>query len=226
MSFTYVVPDIHGRLDLLNDALAKIERNPPGAVVFLGDYVDRGPDSAGVISRLMAGPTVSGWKWICLKGNHEDMMLQALADESKMPWWGGNGGVQTAQSYGWREGEALDVRGLIPVDHLRWIEALPVCHADPDRIYVHAGLDHGTPLSWQTQDTLLWKRYAYGEEGLFFGRHVVHGHTPHERGPKLHVGRTNLDTGAVYFGRLVVGIFRDDTPGSFVDSITCVIKPR
>jgi diadenosine tetraphosphatase ApaH/serine/threonine PP2A family protein phosphatase len=210
-SKTYVVPDLHGRFDLLETALARIEAAPPGRVVFTGDYIDRGPQSREVLERLIAGPQLAGWRWICLKGNHEDMLIQASADPRKLRWWLDNGGDATLISYGRKRGEAADASRIDPV-HIEWMRALPLFFEDAFRLYVHAGVDEGVPLSEQSHN-LMWKRYRPDIDVGYGDLHVVHGHDPAEDGPKLFARRTDLDTGAFFTGRLVVGVFDDDIPG-------------
>jgi len=102
MSLTYVIPDIHGRYDLLSEALAGItvhSGGDAGLIVTIGDYVDKGPDSKAVIDRLRAGAD-AGWNLVALKGNHDALMLAALRDPSKMAAWMGRGGDATLASYG------------------------------------------------------------------------------------------------------------------------------
>ena len=101
MSQTYVIPDIHGRSDLLNEALAAIDLRSggeAGAIVTIGDYVDKGPDSRGVIDRLLAGVD-AGWKLVTLKGNHDALMVAALRDPAKMAAWMGKGGDAALADY-------------------------------------------------------------------------------------------------------------------------------
>jgi serine/threonine protein phosphatase 1 len=145
MSFTYVVPDIHGRFDLLRDGLAEISAHAAGrfgTIVALGDYVDKGPDSRQVIDRLRAGPP-DGWSLFSLKGNHDVMMVEALRNPSKMDDWLERGGDAVIESYG---GDPSNV----PAADIAWLDALPVMHTDRFRIYVHAGLDPQLPLDQQT----------------------------------------------------------------------------
>ena len=220
---TYVIADLHGRFDLLDIALSKIEANAPGTIVFTGDYVDRGPQSREIVERLMRGPIVAGWKWVCLKGNHEDMMRRAYGDPGDVEWWVENGGDQTLASYGWREGEAAKPAGFVPQAHVDWIANLPLCHLDKYRIYVHAGLDHSRSLVGQTAQILMWKRYLPQEVTEYHGRHVVHGHQASPDGPELYSGRSNLDTAAYYTARLVVGVFDDDKAGGPTSLIECVV---
>ena len=208
---TFAVADLHGRYDLLDAALVAIEaRAAAGTIVFLGDYVDRGPDGAGVLDRLMAGPT-PGWRWICLKGNHEAIMALALRNPDRLDWWIENGGETTVASY-------RDRREMI-ARHLPWIETLPAIHIDPHRVFVHAGVDPAIPLDRQPDKTLLWKRYQAGAGGGHGERHVVHGHSPAVDGPLRFAGRTDLDTLAWKTGRLVIGVFDDATPGGPVELI-------
>lgn len=211
MTKTFAVPDLHGRFDLLQQALRRIEEasHSGGTVVFLGDYVDRGPQSRQIIERLMAGPDDDRWTWICLKGNHEDMMVGTIGGPDEY-WWINNGGDKTLASYG----------GTIPPEHLEWAGTLKLWHTDAHRLFVHAAVDPRKPLADQSEAMLLWTRYEPNQEAGFPGKHVVHGHTPDRHGPELLPDRTNLDTGAVFYGRLVVGVFDDDVPGgprSFIE---------
>jgi serine/threonine protein phosphatase 1 len=214
MSFTYVIPDIHGRADLLRDGLAKIldyAAGQAGTIVLLGDYVDKGPGSREVIDRLRMGPP-KGWLMFPLRGNHDAMMVEALRNPSKMQGWLERGGDAVIRSYG---GDASNV----PPADIEWLDKLPLIHIDGHRIYVHAGLDPDVPLDRQAEKTLLWKRYPDGFKSGFGDRHVVHGHNSFLDGPKLYEGRTNLDTRAWRSGRLVVGVFDDTKPGGPVDFI-------
>lgn len=212
MSLTFVVPDLHGRTDLLEQALAAIlSRCAGGTLVTLGDYVDKGPDSRGVIARLRQG-LPAGWVLVPLKGNHDAMMVTALRDPARMAWWLERGGDIAVTSYG---GDA----SAIPEADIAWLDGLALWHMDAHRIYVHAGLDPGMALAAQTERMLLWKRYTQGDASGFDGRHIVHGHNACVEGPELFEGRTNLDTQAWRTGRLVIGIFEDGQPGGPVDFI-------
>ena len=151
MSKTYAIADLHGRFDLLEMTLAKIANHAelPATLVTLGDYVDRGPDSRKVIGRLMGGLGHEGWRLICLKGNHEDIMWQTC--RRKVPdcgWWLDNGGGATLISYGQNEGDQADVTVVLD-EHLKWIERLPLMHVDKHRIFVHAGVNPNYPLDEQ-----------------------------------------------------------------------------
>ena len=214
MSLTYVIPDIHGRFDLMSEALHRVHAHAAGSggtLIMIGDYVDKGPDSNRVIARLRRGMP-DGWAFIPLKGNHDAMMAAALRHPARMTHWLERGGDTVIRSYG---GNPL----AIPEADIAWLEALPLVHADAHRVYVHAGLDPGLSLDMQNEVTLLWKRYAKGDAAGFNGRHIVHGHNSVARGPELYAGRTNLDTRAWRTGRLVTGVFDDATPGGPVDFI-------
>ncbi|WP_300573545.1 metallophosphoesterase family protein [Phenylobacterium sp.] len=212
MGDLYAIGDIHGRLDLLEAALAEIElRSQSATVVFLGDYVDRGPESRGVVELLMGGPRRPGDTFVCLKGNHEAMMVHCLAEEAMLGWWIGNGGGATLASYG----------GEVPPDHLAWIDGLPLMHREADRVFVHAGLMPGYGLDEQDEEAVLWIRDRFlrcTPKDHDFGVHVVHGHTPAWDGkpdpakPELLPHRTNLDTAAFHTGVLTVAVFGESGP--------------
>jgi serine/threonine protein phosphatase 1 len=214
MSKTFVIPDLHGRLDLLRDGLAEIAARSEGetdTVVTIGDYVDKGPESKGVIDRLLSGAG-DRFELVILKGNHDAMMVDALRDHSKMADWLAKGGDTAIASYG---GDPVHV----PQSHVDWLDQLRLFYVDSHRLYVHAGVDPGTPLELQRKETLLWKRYPKGHPEGFGHLHVVHGHDNDPDGPLLYEGRTNLDTLAWRTGRLMIGVFDGDRPGGPIDFI-------
>lgn len=212
---TYAVGDVHGRLDLTLAALRAIRAHTAGLVsklVFLGDYVDRGPNSREVVElliKLQQDPSV-----VCLKGNHEDLMVKALTDQGETTFsrWIENGGRETLRSYGASSLEEAEAK--IPDRHVRWMKGLPLTSGDGQRVYVHAGLRPSTPFEKQDEESLLWirERFLRADAGAFT-EHVVHGHTPVWAGkpdparPELLAHRTNLDTGGYYTGVLTVGVF-------------------
>ena len=217
MSQTFVIPDIHGRLDLLDSGLAEIAARSNGekdTIVAIGDYVDKGPASKGVIDRLLPG-VGDGFVLVTLKGNHDAMMADALRDASKMAGWLAKGGDTALASYG---GHPANV----PPSHIHWLDHLRLFYADTHRLYVHAGVDPKVSLERQHLQTLLCKRYPKGFSDGFDNLHVVHGHDNCPDGPLLYTGRTNLDTLAWRTGRLTIGVFDDERPGGPVDFI--VIK--
>jgi serine/threonine protein phosphatase 1 len=214
MTITYAIPDLHGRIDLLEAALNKISKHSRGEVstiVTLGDYVDRGPNSREVIELLM------NWRedkitLVSLKGNHEAMMWQVCNNLAELTWWTGNGGDQTLTSYGQTSYQRFD-RPLVPQAHLQWISDLALMHVDRHRIFVHAGVDPKTRLDQQSEETLLWKRYPGGSDVGHGHRYVIHGHHADPRAPIVGKHKTNLDGLAWKTGRLVIGVFEDDRPG-------------
>src|SRR5665213_871131 len=214
MSLTYVIPDIHGRIDLLRDGFAGILTHvggSAGTIVALGDYVDKGPHSKAVVDFLREAPPPE-WSFFPLKGNHDAMMVEALRDPARMPWWLQRGGDDAIRSYG---GDPANV----PPGDIEWLDRLALVHVDRQRIYVHAGLDPDLPLDQQTERTLLWKRYPAGDALDFGGLHIVHGHDSFVDGPKLYEGRSNLDTRGWRTGRLVIAVFDDDKPGGPIDFV-------
>jgi serine/threonine protein phosphatase 1 len=213
VSRTYAIPDLHGRLDLLDRAIEAIARHADGrssTIVTLGDYVDRGPHSRQVVERLMSWrPTEA--KVVNLRGNHEAMMKAVCANQAELDWWLRNGGGETLASYD-QSPTRPDLRA-IPAGHLEWIVNLPLLHVDRHRIFVHAAIDPKAPIDQQNEQTLLWKRYPGGADVGHGHRHVVHGHHADQRAPIAGKHKTNLDGMAWKTGRLVVGVFEDDRPG-------------
>ncbi|MDX0756221.1 serine/threonine protein phosphatase [Sinorhizobium medicae] len=205
---TFAVGDIHGCLAQLDTLLASIESIAAGGrVIFLGDLVDRGPDSRGVVERIMAGPRTTDWKWMTLKGNHEAMLVAARKGRPQMSLWLTNGGEETMASYG----------GAIPLSHLVWMAELPSIIIERHRIFVHAGVDENIPLDEQGDDILLWMRTDPNYSGTYWGRHVCHGHTPSRSNPRTVGNRTNVDSGAVFGGMLSCAVFDDDREGGPID---------
>jgi serine/threonine protein phosphatase 1 len=213
---TYAIGDAHGRFDLVCQAISLAEADAGeigGVFVCCGDFIDRGPQGRNIIDLFMAGPSLPNWRWIILKGNHEDIMLQALAEpELKLHWWLRNGGGSTLASYGYAHGDALKPL-RVPRVHLEWLAALPLYHADAHRVFVHAGLDPSLPLDQQSEQEMMWVRSGRRDDYSFDGKHVVHGHEQFADGPILLSGRTDLDTFAWLTGRLAVGVFDPAKPG-------------
>jgi serine/threonine protein phosphatase 1 len=204
MSFTFAIGDIHGCIAQLHSLLNTIETSyEGGTIVFLGDYVDRGPDSRAVVERVMAGPKKAGWQWTALKGNHEEMMVLALGSGRSASMWLENGGAETYESYG----------GKVHDFVIAWMDSLPLIHVDPMRIFAHAGVDERAPLERQPSGTLLWSRPVAGQSGRYWGRHLCHGHTPAPENPTTTGNRTNIDSGCVFGGALTAAVFDDDRPG-------------
>lgn len=210
----YVIPDIHGQLEKLEGALSLIERDggPDARIVFLGDYVDRGPDSRGVLSRLVEG-LQQGRPWIVLRGNHDAMMLEALESDlppsqrHQMGWFNENISGETLASYGLTRHDPIsDISAAIPPTHLALLRQTALWHETEDLILVHAGLRPGVPLQAQRAEDLLWIRGPFLSDRRDHGRLVVHGHSPVDQ-PEHHGNRVALDGGAGWGRRLQVAVF-------------------
>lgn len=208
----FAIGDVHGMLNLLIPAVAKIEEFAAEGdmIVMLGDYVDRGPDSQGVIDFLMEYQRSGKLRMVCLKGNHEDLMVDAF-DHGQTYNWLNNGGYETLNSY-LTEGTLDQKFQAVSEVHLEWMRNLPVHHETKNHIFVHAGLRPGVKLHDQVPDEMMWIR------GLFLnadadqfpdGKVIVHGHTPQETVENL-PHRVNLDTAAFYYGNLSFAGFNDD----------------
>jgi len=204
---TFAVGDIHGCLDKLNRLMAACEAHAgarPARYVFLGDYIDRGLQSRGVIELLMQRQAAQPGGIVCLRGNHEQMAIDAHASDHAVPLWLANNGASTLRNYG---------GGRISDEHLTWLAALPLCHDDGLRFFVHAGVDLDVPLAEQEPEVMLWMREPFLThcDEVDCGRFIVHGHTPLPTGtPDLRRRRLNLDTAAVMGGPLSAAVF-DDT---------------
>jgi serine/threonine protein phosphatase 1 len=222
-SRVYAFGDVHGRDDLLAALLAEIghdvRRRPlaKATVVGIGDYIDRGPWSRQVVERLVAG--VPGCAMICLRGNHEQMLLDFLEDPIDAgPHWLSNGGDATLRSYDVEVGpeDAFEDSGLwsmrnqfarsIPPAHLMLVQRTAITYETGGYLFVHAGVRLGRPLAAQTADDLLWIRNGFSDVDAPFERFVVHGHTPVDA-PFLGRCRINLDTAAYVTGRLTCVVF-------------------
>ena len=208
----YAIGDIHGRSDLLDLLLTEIENHAagrPARVIFLGDFIDRGPDSAGVVRMVRQFASDRAGLVHCLMGNHEQMLLLAMEDPAARACWLDNGGTTTLESF-----KVADA-GELPSDVIRWIRRLPTSYEDAKRYFVHAGLDPASPLADQTDADRLWIREPFISADHDFGKHVVHGHTPVRSVvgtapmPDEREHRTNIDTGAVFGGALTAAVFED-----------------
>ncbi|MDB5580693.1 MAG: hypothetical protein JWR80_5869 [Bradyrhizobium sp.] len=209
----YAIGDIHGRLDLLDRAIAAIERDVEGhggkaLTVTLGDYVDRGPASRGVLDRLSVNPFPT--PYIALRGNHELMMEAFVADPKLGPQWRDFGGLETLHSYGLSAGRFLMGRnyaaaakelGEALMPHIGFLQSLKNSYSHGKYFLCHAGVKPGVPLDKQAHHDLLWIRSEFLESEINFGKIVVHGHTPVER-PDVRANRINIDTGAYATGEL------------------------
>jgi len=210
MSFTYAIGDIHGCLDKLRSLLLRCEMHADGrplAFVFVGDYIDRGPQSSAVIDCLIDLKAQLGENVVTLMGNHEAMALAAFDGSGPVRLWLAQGGLATLESYGIAEAREL------PSAHVDWLRALPLSYDDGRRFFVHAGVDPVTPLDAQDDFDLLWIREPFLSSRRQLGRLVVHGHTPlATAAPDLRDNRLNLDTGAVFGGPLTAAAFSPAEP--------------
>jgi serine/threonine protein phosphatase 1 len=219
----YAVGDVHGcaaRLDDLHGVIADDLRDRPVAhalVIHLGDYIDRGDDSAGVIERLI-GPfpchTGAPPLVVNLMGNHEDMLLSAIrGDRAAMANWLRNGGATTLASWGVNEADGTGGwQRAIPPTHLGFLRALGVIHRVGGYVFVHAGLRPGIRLAAQSRRDLMWIREPFLSFTGALPGVVVHGHTP-EAEPVVRDNRIGVDTGAVMGGALTCAVLEGDRIG-------------
>jgi serine/threonine protein phosphatase 1 len=217
----YAIGDIHGRLDLLDQMLELIEEDRhkceplPTVLIFLGDYVDRGSDSKGVVNRLTDGPLPDAAVEF-LKGNHEDFLLGFLEDPIGGLIWLQNGGDAALNSYG-LEPDAIKsaarpgsiglakagalFKALLPEQHRRFYNSLKPFYRAGDYFFAHAGVRPGVALDQQDEDDLIWIRGEFLNYPYDFGAVVVHGHTPTRTPQDLH-NRIGIDTLAFHTGKL------------------------
>jgi len=216
------IGDIHGELDRLKalheNVIAFTQRAFPEAplkFIHLGDLVDRGPDSCGVVDYLMAFEAAQAQRPVTLRGNHEQMMIDALsvhgAESSEWAQWIGNGGHKTMESY-------ADKPAAMLARHLVWLRALPTLHtvAEEGLVFVHAGIDPdcypdcGDQVRLWTRSRAFMDPHRWTAPALQ-GQRVVHGHTPTRDSMPESAGegrRLNIDTGAVYGGQLTAVLLR------------------
>jgi serine/threonine protein phosphatase 1 len=206
---TVAIGDIHGQADRLERLLAQIGawaanvRGVRTRLVFLGDFIDRGPESKRVVDRLRALQRDGA---VCLRGNHEEMMVRSVDDGGARRQFVANGGDATLRCFG--EGAAFD-------DARLWMASLPSYYEDTLHYFVHAGVDPHVALARQSDATRLWIRRPFLDFDGAFEKYVVHGHTPTRRkdfeGAESDVrgNRCNLDTGAGWGGPLSAAAFEE-----------------
>lgn len=204
----YAIGDIHGRSDLLAEITDRIDndirRRPVERAieVYLGDYIDRGPDSKGVIDQLAVRMIRRGA--VCLRGNHESLLEEFLIDPAILPHWLQLGGPQTLASYGIPSGSCDPaapritqqlLQTALPRTHQLFLQCLQNSFCCGDYLFVHAGIRPGIPLNQQYPRDLIWIRDDFLTSDQRHGKIVVHGHTPVAH-PDIRHNRINIDTGA------------------------------
>jgi serine/threonine protein phosphatase 1 len=220
----YAVGDIHGRVDLLREINQLIHEDgyahqaPRNLVVYLGDYIDRGPHSSEVIDLLLDKP-LPGFERVHLAGNHEDSLLRFLHDAAIGPAWLDYGGAATCHSYGVRPPDPASARDLLraqaelreklPERHRAFMRGLAATHTEGDYFFVHAGVRPGVPLAAQSPEDLLWIRREFLDSNAEFGKIVVHGHSITEL-PEVRRNRIGIDTGAFASGHLTCLVLADE----------------
>lgn len=222
----YAIGDIHGRSDCLDEVHERIDRDvgergaqDQATEIYIGDYVDRGPDSKGVIDRILARSTKV--RLVALRGNHEIIMESFLRGQTAFADWRRLGGLETALSYGVDARSLLAKRGVeprdlaekVPVAHLRFLSSLASVHRAGAYCFVHAGLRPGVAIDRQSIADLAWIRDDFLRFSGDFGAIVVHGHTPAPSVEFLQ-NRINIDTGAYMTNRL--SVLRIDADGPTV----------
>ncbi|WP_187431708.1 Bis(5'-nucleosyl)-tetraphosphatase, symmetrical [Roseobacter fucihabitans] len=219
----YAIGDIHGQIDELHRVLGLIEADggPDAQIVFLGDYVDRGPDSRAVLQFLIDAKA-AGCNWIPIKGNHDrylerfldNMTLLDPATRPDLFWFNPRlGGDKTMASYGVTAEEGMPVdpihaaaRKAVPQAHRDFLKNLPLTHQTDALLFVHAGIRPKVRLDQQIEDDLIWIRQPFLDYHRSHGPLVVHGHTALDY-PEHYGNRVNLDAGAGYFRPLHAAVF-------------------
>lgn len=211
MSKLFVIGDIHGcnnelhkLLELIFDNTSPNHFKNGDKLVFLGDYIDRGPDSKGVVDTILSLKDKLGDDVITLMGNHEDMLITG-------DYWLINGGFETLESYGIDTVDWSNYKSLIPSDHMRFYNNLKMYHVEKTKsgreiVCVHAGIDPDYSLDQQNKNSMMWMRTFDGYNGNYAGGYfVVRGHTP-RNGIVLTNNQLNIDTACVFGNRLTCAI--------------------
>jgi serine/threonine protein phosphatase 1 len=228
----YAIGDIHGRVDLLENLLGRIEADiaqfptSRSVRVFLGDYIDRGGWSRQTIDRLIKHG--SEHESIFLRGNHELLAIACLSDRANIDQWLRLGGRETLASYGvapklfpnrmQTQQTQLAFHDALPQAHFRFFGSLRNSFSCGDYFFVHAGARPHTDLSLQRESDLLWIRNEFLTSAYDFGKIIVHGHTPTAE-IEVRPNRINIDTGAFATGRLTCLVIEGDTL-SMIDTLS------
>ncbi len=179
MARTIVIGDIHGCLDAFNALIAAVAPTPEDTIVTVGDYVDRGPNSKGVIDRLLELEQTH--HLVALRGNHEDMMLEVLEGHVPPFQWLNHGGVETMDSYGF-----VGDLGCVPSSHREFLRRIPSYFENETHFVVHANYDPDLPLEEQPDDLLRWIKLSQSVPG------------PHQNGKRAVVGHTHDREGRIF----------------------------
>jgi len=220
----YAISDIHGCADLLQQMFSVIDNDlrnigsRRALHVFMGDYIDRGPDSFQTIELLI--DRARKHETIFLKGNHEALLLGSMGSPEAFQVWRKCGGISTLFSYGLRptikperdEGLELvaELQAKIPAHHRKFYECLRPRFACGGFFFVHAGVRPGVALSNQTEEDMLWIREEFLQHERPFEKYIIHGHTP-VRQPDIRINRANIDTGAYATGNLTLLSIQDSS---------------
>jgi diadenosine tetraphosphatase ApaH/serine/threonine PP2A family protein phosphatase len=227
----YAVGDIHGRLDLLNELLRRVDADlalrpaPRPIFVFLGDYIDRGPCSRETIDRLIEHRERN--ECVFLKGNHEQIAIKCLSDPSLFHRWMRLGGAETLVSYGITPPSILDRKKIAELQtafhhalsrsHFRFFRDQQTSFECGDFFFAHAGVKPRIELSRQAENDLLWIRDEFLYSSEDFGKTVVHGHTPTLE-IEIRPNRINIDTGAFATNRLTCLVI-EESKLSYIDTL-------
>lgn len=226
----YAIGDVHGELARLDELLRSIRedavrRKVAHKIVFLGDLIDRGPESRGVVARAKA--MCESGEAVAVKGNHEALMLHALDKQESIGvyFWAENGGDETILSYARANGFKDDFRDAIDTEHVTWLRALPTMIRDEERglVFVHGGIDPKTFPNCSDELRMWTRSRAFFRSELWPEREetrailVVHGHTPPaDLEPELERRRINVDTGACFGGTLTAAVLAPDEAPRFL----------
>lgn len=207
----YCFPDVHGQANLLKKALDFVYRENPdgGKIIFLGDYIDRGYDHKTVLETVMYPP--EKWEFICLKGNHEDMFLQSYDKRSEffdmnvlLEYYTGPGLMYYDT-----------VHKNFPKEIVEWMRSLKLFHFEGNNVFAHAYYNAYTLPEMQDPDQVMWQRF---DDWTTFASplnnlYLTHGHTPRKNGPVKSPNRVNLDCGACFYQRFVIGEYFEGVTG-------------
>jgi len=195
---TFIIGDIHGCLDMLKKLMDKIAWSPDkDTLIFLGDYIDRGENSKGVVDYIL-DITKHSSQVECLMGNHESMFLDYLSGKDRELFLF-NGGTHTVESYMADKPQGEEF--LVPPDHMAFYESLKSHIELEDYYIVHAGFKPGLEIKDQSVEDMIWIRGSFIYSDYDFGKKVIFGHTPFDE-PLVTENKIGLDTGAVYGNRL------------------------